>query len=220
MNPLDIAKIASIKRNAIDKLQNTKNEAYNRANDLYSAKNAREIVNKLNSEEREIVYNHPLDLFVTPPELARQMVLLADIHIGQTILEPSAGTGRIAEAIKNAGFNSDCIELNYRAAELLKSRGFNVECIDFLECSKTYDRIIMNPPFSNDIDHVKHAYDLLTDNGRVVAIMSEGVFFRNDKKSVSFRLFLDKHGTSEILQPGTFKTSGTQVNARLVIIDK
>ena len=42
-----------------------------------------------------------------------------------------------------------------------------------------YDRIIMNPPFSNrqDAEHVRHAYELLRPNGRIVAIMGEGVFF-------------------------------------------
>ncbi|HQV22274.1 MAG TPA: hypothetical protein PLJ88_04215, partial [Agitococcus sp.] len=56
-----------------------------------------------------------------------------------------------------------------------------------------YDRIIMNPPFSNrqDAEHVRHAYDLLKPNGRIVAIMGEGVFFGSDKKAVEFREWLD-----------------------------
>jgi 16S rRNA G1207 methylase RsmC len=60
----------------------------------------------------------------------------------------------------------------------------------------------MNPPFSNgqDIDHVRHAFDLLADGGRLIAIMSEGTFYRSDKKAVNFRAWLDEHsGTSERL---------------------
>ena len=55
----------------------------------------------------------------------------------------------------------------------------------FLQTTGKYDKIIMNPPFENgqDIDHIRHAYSLLNDGGRVVCIMSEGTFYRNDKKS-------------------------------------
>jgi len=92
---------------------------------------------------------------------------------------------------------------------------------------KLYDRIIMNPPFSNsqDIEHVQHAYDLLKPNGKLVAIMGEGAFFRSDKKATEFREWLDKvGGTSEKLPEGTFTDKSlmatTGVNARMVIIDK
>ena len=44
----------------------------------------------------------------------------------------------------------------------------------------------MNPPFENnsDIKHVRHAFELLApENGKLIAIMSEGSFFRNDKQA-------------------------------------
>lgn len=90
-----------------------------------------------------------------------------------------------------------------------------------------YDRIIMNPPFSNrrDAQHVRHAYDLLKPGGRIVAIMGEGVFFGNDQKAQDFRDWLDSlGGTSEKLPEGSFMDPSlpvtTGVNARMVIIDK
>ncbi|HNL81437.1 MAG TPA: hypothetical protein PKL69_13970, partial [Agitococcus sp.] len=90
-----------------------------------------------------------------------------------------------------------------------------------------YDRIIMNPPFSNrqDAEHVRHAYDLLKPNGRIVAIMGEGVFFGSDKKAVEFREWLDSvGGTSEKLPDNSFMDKSlpvnTGVNARMVVIDK
>jgi type I restriction-modification system DNA methylase subunit len=150
------------------------------------------------------------------------MVILADLHINQAILEPSAGTGRIAEAIKPR--ECECIEINYNAAKLLEQRGFLVHNTDFLTwlpdfCK--YDRILMNPPFSNDIEHVRHAYDLLAEGGRMVAIMSPGPFFRSDKKSKEFRDWLAMLDyTEEDLPAGTFKASGTNVSAKLIIIDK
>lgn len=92
---------------------------------------------------------------------------------------------------------------------------------------KRYDRIIMNPPFSDrrDAQHVQHAYSLLKPNGRIVAIMGEGVFFGNDKKAQAFRDWLDSlDATVEKLPEGTFNDPSlpvnTSVNARLVVIDK
>jgi hypothetical protein len=90
-----------------------------------------------------------------------------------------------------------------------------------------YDRIIMNPPFSDrrDAEHVQHAFTLLKPGGRIVAIMGEGVFFGQDAKAKSFREWLDSvGGTSEKLEEGTFLDPSlpvnTGVNARMVVIDK
>lgn len=90
-----------------------------------------------------------------------------------------------------------------------------------------YDRIIMNPPFSNrrDAEHVRHAYTLLKPGGRIVAIMGEGVFFGQDKKAQDFREWMDSvGGTSEKLPAGSFMDPSLPVNtgvsARMVVIDK
>ena len=90
-----------------------------------------------------------------------------------------------------------------------------------------YDRIIMNPPFSDrrDAEHVRHAYSLLRPGGRIVAIMGEGVFFGQDKRAQDFRDWLDSvGGTSEKLPEGSFMDPSlpvqTGVNARMVVIDK
>jgi predicted RNA methylase len=219
------AQAAARRRAALANLQDAKHSAQERAEDLYNLKTNQKKEHALNAQEREVTAGHPLDLFPTPAALAARMVALADIRTGQAVLEPSAGTGRIAQAIKAAGVEPVCIELNYSAAQLLQARGYACEHTDFmtLEPGHLYDRVVMNPPFSNgqDITHVCHAFYMLKPGGRLVAIMSEGTFYRSDKKAVNFRAWLDEHnGTSEQLLEGTFKASGTQVNARLVVIDK
>ncbi|AMO36602.1 PLxRFG domain-containing protein [Thauera humireducens] len=90
-----------------------------------------------------------------------------------------------------------------------------------------YDRIIMNPPFSDrrDAEHVQHAFTLLRPGGRIVAIMGEGVFFGQDKRAQDFRDWLDSvGGTSEKLPEGSFMDPSlpvqTGVNARMVVIDR
>ncbi len=60
---------------------------------------------------------------------------------------------------------------------------------------------------------------MLKPGGRLVAIMSEGPFFRWADQG--FRDWLDEvGGESEQLPPDAFKASGTGVNSRLVTISK
>jgi hypothetical protein len=168
------------------------------------------------------------DFFPTPAELARRMVQEAGIEPGMDVLEPSAGTGNIAEAIRKIGVEPDCFEVSHALREILDLKGFTLIGHDFMDSNgKRYDCVIMNPPFSNgqDIEHTRRAYSILKPNGRVVSIVSEGVFFRQDKKAVAFREWLEEiGGTDEKLPSGTFQGAGllaqTGVQARLVIVDK
>ncbi len=165
--------------------------------------------------------------FPTPTKVIDRMLEEADIQPGMTVLEPSAGKGNIAERIRDEheGAVLDVVEYNNTLNEYLESQDFNVVGADFLSFDGTYDRIIMNPPFEKgqDIDHVRHAYEMLKPGGRVVAIMSEGPFFRSDKKAMEFRDWIDElAGVSEQLDEGSFIDSErtTGVATRLVTIDK
>lgn len=185
--------------------------------------------NKVKKLERAIVgKNVGFDFFPTPSSVADLMVNEANISEGMDVLEPSAGNGNIADAIKNAGIEPDVIELSSDLSNILSAKGYDVVGTDFMNYNeKKYDRIIMNPPFSNgaDGDHVMHAYDLLKPGGRIVAIVGEGTFSRSDKKATAFRNWLESVGGSEEKLPnGTFNDkkllNTTQANARMVIIDK
>lgn len=111
------------------------------------------------------------------------------------------------------------------ALQMVNDLGYNIVGYDFLEYTGgPYDRIVMNPPFENaqEIDHVLHAFKLLAPGGRIVSVMSEGPFFRSDKKSEAFRDFVDNYGYSEQLPQGSFLKSrnSTGVNTRIVVIEK
>ena len=73
-----------------------------------------------------------------------------------------------------------------------------------------------------DIDHVTTAFGLLADGGVLVAIMSSGVVFRENKKTVAFREdLLDKCAVSIEENPrGAFKDSGTMVNTVMIKLVK
>ena len=163
--------------------------------------------------------------FPTPKDVAKTMVQLANLTNGDKVLEPSAGSGNIADVIREFGIEPDVIEWNRTLTELLKLKGYHVIGDDFLEYINTnsYDKIIMNPPFEKlqDIDHVKHAYNCLKESGRLVSIMGESPFFRTDKKAVEFRRWLYNVGGDIIdLPSGAFKESLTGVKARIVVIGK
>jgi len=167
-----------------------------------------------------ITARHGFDLFVTPNHLAERMVEIAEIKPGMTVLEPEAGTGRIAKAIRNAGVEPVCVEYAWDTYEFLRKQGYNVTQSDFLEWTAPhkFDVILMNPPFSNsaDIIHVMWAYMHLARKGILVAIMSEGAFHGDRKKVANFRAWAEMKGAhSEQLDAQTFKESGTNVNARL-----
>lgn len=176
--------------------------------------------------ERELIGKKIEGYFPTPKPVVNKMIDYADIEAGHEVLEPSAGSGHIATEIKNASPDAilSVIEYNSGLNAILEAKGFNVVGSDFLEHTKKYDRIVMNPPFENfqDIDHVKHAYELLKPGGKIVAIMGASV--KNSRsKAVEFREWLDNMGSYiEDLPEGSFKTSDrpTGVSTVMVTIEK
>lgn len=128
------------------------------------------------------------------------------------------------------GMGSDRVRLVSDEADPRELGKFNFSDLEGIErrgVGSGYDRIIMNPPFSDrrDAQHVRHAYGLLKPGGRLVAIMGDGVFFGQDKKATEFREWLDSvGGTSEKLPDGSFLDPSlpvnTGVNARMVVIEK
>lgn len=191
---------------------------------------------KIKQMERAMIgrKNDGFDFFPTPSAAADDAIAAADIKEGMTVYEPQAGMGHIADRIREAGVEPDVGEIATDRRELLEAKGYNIVSRDFLDMriedtpnGEGYDRIIMNPPFSDrrDAMHVQHAYSLLKPGGRLVSIMGEGVFFGKDKKAEAFREWMDKvGGTDEKLEPGTFMDPSLPVNtgvsARMVVIDK
>jgi protein-L-isoaspartate O-methyltransferase len=156
-------------------------------------------------------------LFPTPPDLARRVVELADIRPGMTVLEPSAGTGALLDAIGTHD-GVTAVEVNHTLAEVLRTRYplCDVRCADFLAIGDEmgqFDRIVMNPPFDHgsDIDHIKHAYRMLNPGGRLVAICANGPR-QQEVMSDICSAWIE-------LPAGSFKEQETNVNAAIVVID-
>lgn len=116
-------------------------------------------------------------LFPTPPDLAARVVAAAEVRAGDRTLEPSAGTGALVRAAQAVGAEIVAVEINQNLAKAL--HGCTVVAGDFLEQNGnlgTFDRIVMNPPFSgaSDITHVLHARKFLRPGGCLAAIVADG----------------------------------------------
>lgn len=114
--------------------------------------------------------------YPTPESLARDAVALAEDGAvpGMNWLEPSAGQGGLADLMPKD--DTACIEISRLHCDILKAKGLSVVHADFLEFQpqfKPYDRIVMNPPFSEGRwqAHVEHAAGILAPTGKLVAIV-------------------------------------------------
>ncbi|MDQ0418739.1 phospholipid N-methyltransferase/cell division protein ZapA (FtsZ GTPase activity inhibitor) [Croceifilum oryzae] len=184
-------------------------------------------IDQIKMKEKEVAQTKIPSYFPTPKTIVNQMIEEADIEPSMRVLEPSAGSGHIADDLLETGAEIDVIEINYRLRDLLEQKGHRLVGQDFLQFQEKniYDRIIMNPPFESglDVQHIRHAYKLLKQGGKIVALSSEGPFFRQDNISREFREFLEQNeGYSVPLPPNTFRASDrpTGVNSRLLVIEK
>ena len=169
------------------------------------------------------------DFFPTPTDVVNRVMELADIRPGMKTLEPNAGMGHMAEKLQQAAGKAyvDLVEMSGQLVDYLTTAGHSVKQSDFLKFGETdtYERIVMNPPFSKDqdIDHVMHAYDLLKPGGKLTAIMSNMAGLRSNSKNRAFSEWLDEVGAHvEDVEAGAFKSSfnPTSVNTKIVVIEK
>jgi phospholipid N-methyltransferase len=169
--------------------------------------------------------------FPTPESLADQLVSLSCIQPGNRILEPSAGSGNLIDAMlrSHQDMHVSYCELNCFLLEILRDKYAEIEGVGFvgrdvfdLDSNRIerFDRVIMNPPFENgeDADHVLHAWcSLLGAGGILTAIVSGGLFSRQDKKAKNFREFIRDEGARvHDIPAGSFKSSGTGVETKIV----
>lgn len=211
-----------------DRVANAALSEYDRAKAYYWA------TQKKNSRTKA---QEGVDYFATPEPLGQKMVQWTDARGGDKVLEPSAGHGAIArwfgENVERTVVEPST-ELRSRLSLVIDPANDRIVAADFedLAISNKYDAIAMNPPFGTAgrtaIDHLAKAAGHLRERGRVVAIIPTGpaadkkfdawLYEQDDKgKSVHGNL----HLVADIKLPqSAFERAGTNVAARVVVIDK
>lgn len=167
-----------------------------------------------------------LQAFFSPPAVVEQLVRLAQLEGGLSVLEPSAGDGAIAEAVRGYGCAVYCVEINPKCRATLSEKGFAVGEEDFLRLAPGdvgFDRVIMNPPFTNgqDCEHVEHALKFLNPGGRLVAVMAASIRYRETQPYRGLREKIEACGGQIIdLPDASFATSGAKVATVVVCMTK
>lgn len=160
-------------------------------------------------------------LFQTPEPIAQKLVDLLDPAPGAIILEPSAGLGRILDALKPrrpskvfaVDIAPECTRELYkqdRDRVVIKQRDFLT--LDPSEIGQV-DYVAMNPPFHlrADIKHTLHALKFLRPGGRLAGVCML-TYHREEQLKPLCKEWYD-------LEPGTFKESNTNISAVLFTIE-
>jgi len=176
-------------------------------------------------------------LFQTPPALAARLVELAGIKPGDTVLEPSAGLGRLVDPILAALKGSGKVlavevspELSGELFAKYEDHPVQLFQRDFLTVSPPREgncglilkdlpevrisAVVMNPPFHMraDVRHVLHALQFLGTGGTLAGLCLAG-----PHREKALRPLADHW---EAIPAGTFKAEGTSVETVLFRITK
>lgn len=177
-------------------------------------------------------YNQVFDseFYPTPDNLIQQMLAPITKHydnygdvltVGcKRILEPSAGKGNIADYLcRYQGIepsNISVIESNLELTHILNGKGYSVIDLDFLTYSgqDMFDLIVMNPPFSNGVDHLLKAWEILRNGSIICLLNAETIRNPYTQKRQLLSYIIEQHGEIEFVQDAFMdaeRTTGVEV---------
>lgn len=182
-----------------------------------------------------------LQQFSTPLSLAYLVGLAGQITSNDLVLEPSAGTGILAQFAKLKGASLMLNELAEDRAKILRRLfpgtplfSVNAEQINDYLAGKTQPSVVlMNPPFSSSPKinsrnpdatprHINSALQRLCDRGRLVTISANWFSPNNPTWRETFIKMQEK--ATVVLSVGVngraYSKHGTQMDTRITVIDK
>lgn len=122
-----------------------------------------------------------IDFFPTPIEVIDRMLMDTDV-MGKYVLEPSAGSGNIVDALTRRGAAQvAACEIDDRLRKVLSGK-CDIIAHDFMTLTSEQvshiDLIIMNPPFSKADDHILHAYDIAPEGCKIISLCNKSMLER------------------------------------------
>ncbi|MEP5984067.1 MAG: methylase, partial [Roseibium sp.] len=196
--------------------------------------NAKLLASRLLTETRRSEQQIRLQQFSTPLAFATTAVRAAAIRKGETVLEPSAGTGALAAFAARAGATLLLNEIDPFRQRLLRAvfggevTGDDGEHIDdLLQTPVLPDVVVMNPPFASSVDrsrdkhiaakHLIASAKRLAPGGRLVAIMPPGFTPERDAAHWSRACGLLTPRLALTMPGQVYRKLGTSVETQLMV---
>ncbi|MGE0161346.1 MAG: strawberry notch C-terminal domain-containing protein [Gemmatimonadales bacterium] len=183
-----------------------------------------------------------LQQFSTPLPIAEAATYLAGVRDTDKVLEPSAGTGNLINALRGTDAKVHANELSPRRAAVLRTQGHEVTTEDALRLplsGRRYNVVITNPPYGSikksqysgfgatpfgatDLSQrfIASAMESLADGGRIVAVMPENTM---KTPSAGFRKWLEENHTPVAFiqsPPESYRSRGVRSGSVIMVVDK
>jgi phospholipid N-methyltransferase len=168
------------------------------------------------------------NFFPTPRNLIEKMLEeYKNKPLPKNILEPSAGKGDIIDYVnkiqnkRKEQSNIYAFEFVEDLQNILKQKA-NCQLLgnDFtVYHSKKvkFDLILMNPPFDRGVNHVLHAWDILSNGGKVIALLNQHTYYNAyNSHRLKLKTLIDQYGTVENL--GTCFDEKAERKARVGVV--
>ncbi len=164
------------------------------------------------------------EFYPTPQHVIEAMTEAISLQ-NKTVLEPSAGKGNIVDFCKLQGAEVIACEKNKDLCSILEKKCRIVKN-DFFELTATevshIQYIIMNPPFSNGIQHIMHAFKIAPPGCRIVSLLNADNLKYNYKRSTEeFFIMLNTYGfTTDLDHCFEDSERSTRVRVAMVYLEK
>ena len=141
-------------------------------------------------------FKENVDFYPTPVEVIKTMLLGEDIF-NKVILEPSAGKGDIVDYLKENGAGEVIACEKDETLRILLSNKCQIIENDFLslkaEQVSHIDYIVMNPPFSDGVNHIKHAFEIAPAGCTIIALCNSSNLYK--------KYYSDRKELCELVEP-------------------
>ena len=168
------------------------------------------------------------NFFPTPRNLIEKMLEeYKNKPLPKNILEPSAGKGDIIDYVnkiqnkRQKQSNIYAFEFVEELQDILKSKS-NCKLLgnDFMAYRSKkikFDLILMNPPFDRGVNHVLHAWEMLGNGGKVIALLNQHTYYNAyNSHRLKLKTLIDNFGTVENL--GTCFDEKAERKARVGVV--